>query len=72
MPIAPKSQRTAVGAALRRMREGAGLSYRELGKLVGVSHAHLIRIEQGERDLSQALSDAIAHVFADRMNGRKQ
>jgi transcriptional regulator with XRE-family HTH domain len=38
---------TAIGEALRNARLEAGLSQRELGSLVGISHSQISRIERG-------------------------
>ena len=37
------------GYALRKFREGRGLSLRELGTLCGIDHAYIHRLEKDEK-----------------------
>ena len=41
---------TAFGAVLRRLREGRGLSLREVSQLAGLDHAYVHRLETGEKE----------------------
>jgi len=40
---------SALGAALRWLRERRTLSIRELGRLADIDHAYIYRLEQGEK-----------------------
>lgn len=46
---------SAVGSALRRVRRAAGLSLNDVASRVGLSAAHLSRLESGGRGLSLAV-----------------
>src|SRR5262245_48734723 len=64
-------QRAALGAALRTARERQGLSYGQLGELVGVNKSQVMRWETGERppspqnlvDLAEQLELRAADLF---------
>lgn len=60
---------TAVGTAVRKLRETQGLSIRELARAAEVDHSYLSRIESGEaqnpstrvlRDIAAALGTNLA------------
>jgi transcriptional regulator with XRE-family HTH domain len=55
--------RRAVGEALRRVREDAGLSIREVARAAGIDHAHLSRIEHGHASASQDTLVAVARIM---------
>lgn len=46
-PPAGQDVDRAIGANLRRLREAAGLSQKQLGELLGSSHARVMRLEAG-------------------------
>jgi transcriptional regulator with XRE-family HTH domain len=55
---------TPLGAYIRKTREAAGFSLRQLAQLVGVNHGYLARIEAGERvkpgaDVLQRIADVL-------------
>jgi transcriptional regulator with XRE-family HTH domain len=64
-------QRAALGTALRTARESQGLSYGQLGALVGVNKSQVMRWETGERppspqnlvDLAEQLELRAAQLF---------
>lgn len=63
------------GNILKALREGAGLSLRELATAITtanqerpVSHGHLGRVEAGERPVTAPLAARIARAVADRMS----
>ncbi len=60
-----KMQEGKVGAGdrLRVLRDARGLKQRELGKLIGVSHAAISRWESGERGISSELIPKLASVL---------
>lgn len=43
------------GAYIRRGREAAGISLRELARRLGISPGHMCHIEKGRRGMSDAL-----------------
>jgi transcriptional regulator with XRE-family HTH domain len=58
------NERVPLGEYLRLVREEAGLSVRELGRLTQANHAYLGRLEKGERgepsaDLLQRIADVL-------------
>jgi plasmid maintenance system antidote protein VapI len=67
------------GDVLRALREGVGLSLRELADRINanaaqgqgrtVTHGHIGRVESGERPVTPRLAARIARVVADRMAG---
>lgn len=61
---------TSIGPALRAIREGAGLSRRGLAKAANVDHAHLARVESGERQMSPALLYRVLSAIAESLTGR--
>jgi DNA-binding XRE family transcriptional regulator len=65
--MVPGKQRRALGDELRRLRDLAGLSARELGSRIDRSHATVIRIENGQRVPS--LPEVRAWVKATGING---
>lgn len=52
---------TAFGALLRRLREGRGLSLREVSQLAVVDHAYVHRLETGAKEAPS--DDALARLF---------
>ena len=40
----------AFGLLLQRLREGRGLSLRELGQLADIDHAYIYRLETGDKE----------------------
>lgn len=66
MPPAETSQ-VHTGATIRAMREEVGMSGRQLAKAIGVNHAHLARVEAGERPLSRKVQERISRAIADRL-----
>jgi transcriptional regulator with XRE-family HTH domain len=59
-----------LGQSLRAIREGAGLSRRGLAKAANVDHAHLSRVESGERAMSPALLSRVLRAIAESLTGR--
>ena len=43
-------QQTGLGILLRQLREGRGLSLRELSQLCSIDHAYVHRLETGEKE----------------------
>lgn len=37
-----------LGSVVKLQREGRGLSFRKAGKIIGISHSYLCRIEKGK------------------------
>lgn len=54
------STATAFGAVLRRLREGRGLSLREVSQLADMDHAYVHRLETGEKEAPS--NDALARL----------
>jgi transcriptional regulator with XRE-family HTH domain len=52
---------SAFGTVLRRLREGRGLSLREVSHLSGLDHAYVYRLETGEKEAPS--DDALARLF---------
>jgi transcriptional regulator with XRE-family HTH domain len=52
---------SAFGVMLRRLREGRGLSLREVSQLSGLDHAYVHRLETGEKEAPS--DDALARLF---------
>jgi len=52
---------SAFGVVLRRLREGRGLSLREVSQLSGLDHAYVYRLETGEKEAPS--DDALARLF---------
>ena len=52
---------TAFGTVLKRLREGRGLSLREVSQLADVDHAYVHRLETGAKEAPSA--DALARIF---------
>lgn len=61
----------ALGRVLRAMREGVGLSIRELASRVGITHSTLSRFERGERIVSAETLARIARVIADEIAAKR-
>jgi transcriptional regulator with XRE-family HTH domain len=55
------------GDVLRAMREGAGMSLRDMAWRVGCSHGHLARVEYGERALTRDMGQRISRATADHL-----
>jgi len=56
------------GKTIRRARIEAELSVRSLANLIGISHTHLTRIENGERALTPDLSKRHAKALIEALN----
>lgn len=52
---------SAFGTVLRRLREGRGLSLREVSQLSGLDHAYVHRLETGEKEAPS--DDALSRLF---------
>jgi transcriptional regulator with XRE-family HTH domain len=52
---------SAFGTVLRRLREGRGLSLREVSQLADVDHAYVHRLETGAKEAPS--DDALARIF---------
>ena len=52
-----------IGEKLRTLRHRQGLTSRQLGEIVGVSHGHILRIEKGEKRPSIDLVAKMALFF---------
>jgi transcriptional regulator with XRE-family HTH domain len=52
---------SALSAVLRRLREGRGLSLREVSVLSGLDHAYIHRLETGEKEAPS--DEALARLF---------
>lgn len=52
-----------VGKKLKALRVEEGLSARQLGKELGISHAHVIYIEQGKHSLTVDVLYRICQFF---------
>jgi HTH-type transcriptional regulator, competence development regulator len=52
---------SAFASVLRRLREGRGLSLREVSQLSGLDHAYVHRLETGEKDAPS--DDALARLI---------
>lgn len=59
---------SALGVLLRSLREGRGLSLRELGQLTDIDHAYIYRLETGAKESpsSEVLSKLIRALKADK------
>ncbi len=51
------------GEKLRTLRTRRGLSYRQLAKMLDISHSHLLRLETGEHKPSVDLILKIVRLF---------
>src|SRR5687767_6983223 len=60
MALAPVHDEPPVGARIRALREGRGLSQRDLASAAGVSHTTLSQIERGEASPTLAVAGRIA------------
>jgi transcriptional regulator with XRE-family HTH domain len=58
---------TGLGVLLRQLREGRGLSLREVGQLCSTDHAYVHRLETGEKEApsSEVLSKLLRVLKAD-------
>ncbi len=52
-----------IGKKIKAGREEKGFTFEELGKLVGLSHQHIRRLERGENEVSAFLLARIAKVL---------
>jgi len=57
--VARKARNREVGAAVRRARESAGLSRRDLAELVGITRSHVNNVERGD---SAVAPDALTRI----------
>jgi len=53
----------AVGKAIRKRRKGLGLTTEEAAKMAGISRAHWVKIESGDRLPSLETLDNIAYAL---------
>lgn len=51
------------GKRLKTVREAAGLSQSELGRLVGIAQPDMPAIERGERDVRLSTANRLAHAL---------
>jgi hypothetical protein len=58
--------RTVTGAALREMRDAAGLSLQVMAERAWCSRQHLARVESGERALTRDIGRGISRAIAAR------
>jgi len=58
-----KQKHKMVGTRVREARQRAGISMKELARMVGVSYSTLYRVETGKVSPSVALLSEIAHVL---------
>lgn len=49
---------------IRHQRIEAGLSLRDMARKVGVNHAHLCRMERGERKVSEGVEAKVTKAVA--------
>lgn len=54
----------SIGAAIRRLRDIAGIRQDALAAAVGISPGHLSRFENGKRDISRPTYDALVQALA--------
>lgn len=59
------------GSLLRKMRLEAGLTQSELARLVGVSQAHIAKIESGKVDPRLSTVNKILQILTSRQRGKK-
>lgn len=52
-----------IGEKLHNLRQGKGLTTRQLGNILGVSNVHIVRIENGQRKPSVDLVDRMSRFF---------
>ena len=57
------------GATLAALRTEAGMSQRQLAKVLGVPFSHLSRVESGERALTDNLYREAARAVARHISG---
>lgn len=50
----------SIGENIRRLREQAGMTQADLGKILGVTHSAISLIESGKRGISLKQADKIA------------
>lgn len=58
-------KRTEAGHLLAHRRKVQGMSLREAGRLLGITHAHVCDVEYGRRCASEKVIDKIQHHFGD-------
>ncbi|MER8084455.1 helix-turn-helix domain-containing protein [Streptomyces sp. NPDC087532] len=63
MPVGPTTRRRQLGADLRRLREGKGLTLEEAGARVGISKATLSRYETKEGTVKWPAVDALCREY---------
>jgi transcriptional regulator with XRE-family HTH domain len=64
MPTQRHARLWLIGAAVRAIREARGITNEQFARDVGISHAHLSRIELADRQPSMAVVVAIANRLA--------
>lgn len=57
----------AFGAVLQGARTARGLSQIGLGRLIGIHHTHVSRLETGDRSVSRAVAQRLADVLGDEV-----
>jgi transcriptional regulator with XRE-family HTH domain len=60
------------GEIIRKARQDCKLSVRAMANLIGISHTHLTRIENGERPLTPELSNRHAVALAKHLRGESK
>lgn len=65
------NQARSVGETLRAMREGAGLSIREVAERTSTTKATVSLFERGQRVISADLLARIARVIADEIASKR-
>lgn len=68
MKISSKKKDEKVHILLRRMREAAALTMREVGALVGVSHVTISQFENGKLDLPEYRIEQLVKAYGLNMN----
>ena len=60
----PPNSIATSGEALRSLREGAGITARELAAAVGVSHSTIVRFEAGTREVADRTRERVIVALA--------
>ncbi|KIF69727.1 regulatory protein [Streptomyces sp. AcH 505] len=71
MAVGPTTRRRQLGADLRRLREGKGLTLEEAGALVGISKATLSRYETKEGPVKWPAVDALCREYGSSEEERR-
>lgn len=67
-----ETQLPSMGAALRAMREGVGLTISELADRSGTTKSTLSRFENGQRTISADLLSRVARAIADEAHAKRR